>query len=268
MILTLYKIGVKTYFRNSTSLFWSFGFVLIWIFIYAYAFPYPAKSSIYGVESSYLSFILLFGISIVSTSVIFYTVSTNLSSPYIIRFDSPKSHEIGISTVLSSITFGLSVAIFSIISSLLIFLFRFGSIKIEKPLFLIIVVILISAFYITLGILMSYIFTLLKQVKALKFASEIPMILIFIFVLALQIFRIPEKNLIYVSPFNEEFTLSLYSLLGNGVISYYPFTVNIYYVFLFLILWIICIIIITLILERIYEKSDIRGQYSLEDVFR
>ncbi len=268
MIGTLFRMGIKSYFGNKTSLFWSFGFVLVWIFIYAFAFPAPDKTDILGVEASYMSFIFLFGVSVASTSIIFYTVSMNLSIPYITRFDKVKSYEVSASNLLSSISFGFSVAAFAIIVSIAVFKWRFDSVSIKNIPLLIIIIALVSIFYITFGIIMAYIFILLRQVKALRFAAEIPMILVFVFVLGLQIFREPSQSLVYYSPFNEEFSLSMYSILGKPMLNYYAFTMNINSLLLGFSTWIIFMALIAVVLEKIYEHAGIRNQYTLEDVFR
>ena len=115
---------------------------------------------------------------------------------------------------------------------------------------------------------MAYIFTLLRQIKAVRFAGEIPMILVFVFVLGLQIFREPPQNLVYYSPFNEEFTLSMYSILGKPMLDYYNFTLNVSLLLLGFSCWIISMALFALLLEKIYEHSSGRNQYTLEDVFR
>ncbi len=268
MIYTLYKMGIKSYFRNKTAIFWSFGFVLVWIFIYAFAFPTPDKTDLLGVEASYMSFIFLFGVSVSSTSIIFSTISMNLSIPYITRFDKVKSYEVFSGNLLSSMSFGFSVAIFAVMMSLVIFKLRFNSINIKNIPMFIIIITLVSIFYIILGIIMAYIFTLLRQIKAVRFAGEIPMILVFVFVLGLQIFREPSKNLVYYSPFNEEFTMSMYSILGKPMLNYYNFTLNVNLLLLSFSCWIVSMALIAIILEKIYEHSAGRNQYTLEDVFR
>lgn len=267
MLSVLYKIGIKSYFKNKTGLFWNFGFVLIWIFIYAYAFPSPDKSDIFAVEASYISFILLFGLSLVSTSVSFYTASSNLSSSYIKRFDNVKKYEIYTGNILSSISFGIAVAIFAIIMSLLIFKLRFGEIKISDIFMLAVTVILAQFFYILFGVIMTYILIIARQVKALRYAGEIPFLLVFVLLLGLQIFKMPSKLLIYISPFNEEFTIVMSSFLGVSNMSYYyNFTFNVYMCLLFLIIWILILAIAAFLLYNICEKSNYRGQYTLEDI--
>ena len=269
MIWVLFKIGIKSYFKNKTTIFWSFAFVLVWIFIYAYAFPSPGKSDLLGAEASYISFILLFGVSIVSSSVAFNTASVNLSKPYITRFDNVKRFEIYSGNFLSSLTFSLSVAIFAILVSFAVFTLRFGQVKIASITLLVVTVSLISIFYILLGIFLADVLILTKQVKALRFIVQIPMILVFVFVLGLQIFRIPSKYLIYLSPFNEEFTLAMMSFVGiHGISNIYPFTINIYECIASLIIWVLLLFIGAFLVERGYEKSDYKGQYSLEDISR
>jgi len=267
MMSVLYKIGIKSYFKNKTALFYSFAFVLVWIFIYAYALPSPDKFDMLGVESTYASFILLFGLSIVSTSVIFQTASFNLSGSYIKKFDNVKRYEIFTGNMLSSLSFSLAVAIFAILMSLLVFRFRFGQFKIADTFILVCTVILASIFYILLGIVITYALIISRQIRAMRYTGQIPMLLVFIFLLGFQIFRMPSRLLIYISPFNEEFTIGMTSFLGvNSMANYYNFTFNVYICVLMLIIWITVLVAIALLLGIACEKSAYKGQYTLEDI--
>ncbi|KQB33923.1 MULTISPECIES: hypothetical protein [Acidiplasma] len=268
MISTLYKIGIISYFKNRNSLFWSFGFVLVWVLIYAYGFPAPSGTYLKYTESTYISFILLFGISVSMASVVFYTVSMNLSIPYITRFDRVKSYEVSFSNILSSLTFSMVVGIFAIIFSLLIFRLRFSSVYIKNIYMLIFILIVISLFFTLLGLLFSYLLSLLNQVGSLKFISQIPMILTFILVLGLQIFRKPGPDLIYYSPFNAMFTIIIYSLTGKAGINYYHSGLNTNLLLISTLIWILSMVILVYVLEKLYETSGKRNQYTLEDIFK
>jgi len=47
---------------------------------------------------------------------------------------------------------------------------------------------------------------------------------------------------------------------------YYNFTFNVYTCLLFLIIWILILITAAFLLYNIYEKSNYKGQYTLEDI--
>ena len=75
--------------------------------------------------------------------------------------------------------------------------------------------------------------------------------------------------MLVISYKSEEFTLAMLSFLGiHGISNIYPFTINIYECIASLIIWVLLLFIGAFLVERGYEKSDYKGQYSLEDISR
>lgn len=267
MFYQLYVYSLKSYFRNRSTLFWSFGFVLMWIFIYAYGFPYPGKDQLEFSESSYASFIILFGVSSAMVSTAFNTISVNMAMPFLVRFTNVKEQNMVTANILSSATFAAITAVFALIFSTLIFEIRFGSFNVNNLILLFLNSISVSLLFVSLGILISNLLCLFSQVNAAKFLGFMPMLMVFVLVLGLQIFRSPSSQLIYYSPFNTQYTLFMFSIIGPKFLNQYNFSINIPYLYLSLAIWLLLLCSAAILLEKIYVNSQRRGKFNLEEIY-
>ena len=260
--MKIFKYYVKSLFLSRETIFWSIVFVIFWLFMGAYLFSRGISKDVVtfyefkiGYTSTWYGVAGTFSLASLCVSLCYYFLFTTSSLPYLMRYC-----KISISLFFLQIIFG--TFLYASFLSAILMLCTYGiyshafshNLLPAKPWLGLLLGGIGGLFYYLLAAAIILFLILLRKVKSVRLVSYLPMMASYSLVF-LQVYGVGSETLVYVSPFNNIYSLVAYAYFGKPIPLVWGAAKNsvliepIYSAFILLV-WIIILVIVDLYLMR------------------
>lgn len=222
--MKIFKYYTKSLFLSPENIFWSIVFVIFWLLMGAYLFTrgipkevialYEFKiwytSSWYGVAGT-------FSLASLCVGLCYYFLFTTSSLPYITKYGKISINSFFLQIIWGTFLYSSFLAAILMLCTYAIYSHALSSRLLPaNPFFAFLAVGIGGLFYYLLAAMIILILILTRKVKSVRLVSFLPMMASYALVF-LQVFGAAGKILVYLSPFNNIYSLTTYAYLGKPI---------------------------------------------------
>lgn len=262
--MKIFKYYIKSLFLSKQNIFWSIIFVIFWLFMGAYLFSRGIPREIIalyefkiGYTSSWYGVAGTFSLAALCVSLCYYFLYITASLPYIVKYGKVSAISFFFQIILGTFLYSSFLAAILIISAYGIFSHSFSSnLSPALPGLAFLVIGIGGIFYYLLSVLIILILILIRKIKSVRLVSFFPMMISFALVY-LQVFGVANKTIVYLSPFNNIYTLTAYAYFGKPIplkwgelFAKEAVLINPLYSLSILLIWMIILFLIDIYLMR------------------
>lgn len=262
--MKIFKYYTKSLFLSPEAIFWSIVFVIFWLFMGAYLFTQGIPEEVValyefkiGYTSSWYGIAGTFSLASLCVGLCYYFLFTTSSLPYITKYGKVSTASFFLQIISGTFLYSSFLAAILMLCAYGIFSHALSYNLLPKNPWLALLFIGIGGlFYYLLSAAIILILILLRKVKSVRLVSFLPIMVSYALVF-LQVFGVASETLVYVSPFNNIYSLAAYAYFGEPIPLEWgrgqleePILINPTYSILMLLAWMIILAMAGIYLMR------------------